>query len=633
MEKRLVAFIILSMLILWTAFTLQQLQNPPQSPEPTQPQRTPTAAPDAEERITPSPDEIRPTTPTAQTESTFETEEPALGPMTHADAPTVQFSTELYDVEFSLRGGVPVRWDIIDPRYVTPIENNGNDAPASLPVEHLIDPNLAQYPQIPRPFEVRMRELNAGFFKELNYALYESKRIQRDGLTGWRFTSPPTAEGLYLVKEYLFPSDGFEGRFEITIVNESGQNIVLSNVNQQGLGLVLGPGLGHEPPSDSPLMRFSSVDAVLKGDESFQYAQVKELDEVELEEESKLMPAIEWGGIQSTYFATILVPDDPYPFSSARAYIDRSILGTLTTTKQLRFYPTMELYGAQIALNAGERQTYGYDLYVGPKQLHRLREAGHELTRLLFHNSWQWFRALCLGLMSLLFWFHNLVGNWGVAIIMLTILVKVLTFPMVHKGMKAQAKFAAQQQRLKPLIEKLNQKYKDDPQRKQQEMFKLYREHNINPFGMLKGCGWLLVQMPIFIGLYRLLYQSIDLRGADFLWVRDLSQPDKLFALPFALPFIGTYFNLLPLITALTQMLTSKFTMTPATDPQQEQMQKMMIYFMPLFILVITYQFPAGLMLYWLVSNFWQVVQQVYVNEKIRKPMQMQEPTASAPAR
>jgi YidC/Oxa1 family membrane protein insertase len=130
----------------------------------------------------------------------------------------------------------------------------------------------------------------------------------------------------------------------------------------------------------------------------------------------------------------------------------------------------------------------------------------------------------------------------------------------------------------------------------------------------------MMVQMPIFIGLYALLYQAIDLRGAGFLWIKDLSRPDQLFAFGMTLPFLGKYFNLLPIIVTATQVMASKFMQAPATDSEQQQMQKMMTYMMPVMILAFTYRFPSGVMLYWFVSNAWQVVQQVYVNKVIRKP-------------
>jgi YidC/Oxa1 family membrane protein insertase len=182
-------------------------------------------------------------------------------------------------------------------------------------------------------------------------------------------------------------------------------------------------------------------------------------------------------------------------------------------------------------------------------------------------------------------------------------------------------------------MDKINEKFKDDPQRKQQEIFKLYREHGINPFGMLKGCAWMLIQIPIFFALYKLLYSNIDLRGAEFLWVRDLTQPDRLFMLPIQLPLLGDALNLLPLLTGATQMLASKFTTTPPTDEQQAQMQRMMIYMMPFMILIFTYGFPAGLMLYWLVSNMWQVLQQYWVNKHMRPGLQPPAPPAPAKAK
>jgi YidC/Oxa1 family membrane protein insertase len=338
-------------------------------------------------------------------------------------------------------------------------------------------------------------------------------------------------------------------------------------------------------------------------------------------ERTRRLGTIEWGGVISKYFVGAAAPDAGSPIASANAMLSNAVLGTLTNDKkQVQKYPSIELYGAPFTLAAGASADFGYTIFMGPKKSELLEEAGHDLKRAMFHDSWGWMRALCLGLMGLLFWFHDLVGNWGVAIILLTALVRLATLPFVHKMMKSQAKLTMQISRIKPQLEHLNQKYKDDPQRKQQETWKLYREHNINPLGMLKGCGWMMIQLPIFIGLYKLLYQVIDLRGAGFLWITDLSQPDRIFHHGIAIPYLGPDFNLLPIIVAISQMLTSKFMQTPATDPQQVQMQKMMTWVMPVVILFITYRFPSGLMLYWLVSNLWQVVQQIYVKRVISKP-------------
>jgi YidC/Oxa1 family membrane protein insertase len=177
----------------------------------------------------------------------------------------------------------------------------------------------------------------------------------------------------------------------------------------------------------------------------------------------------------------------------------------------------------------------------------------------------------------------------------------------------------AEQAKIKPDMDKINAKYKDNPTKKQQEIMKLYREHNINPFGMLKGCVWLFIQLPIFFALYRLLSQSFDLRGASFLWIDDLSEPDKLFAFGFTLPLLGDHFNLLPILMAATQLLVSKLSMNPnaAGDPAQQAMQKQMMYMMPVLMMFMLFRFPSGLMLYWTISNVWQLFQQRFVNRKI----------------
>jgi YidC/Oxa1 family membrane protein insertase len=421
-------------------------------------------------------------------------------------------------------------------------------------------------------------------------------------------------------------------RLAIELTNNGRANISFGGGEQErGLGLIWGPGLGGESNAhNEPTARYATVDAMLQAGDTFLYDHIARVEPgpggvtpgVQITaDRTRAVPAIQWGGIVNKYFLAVVIPDAGNPFASAKALLDNRVLGTLTADeRKTGDYPSIEMYGAPFTIRPGQKATFGYTAFIGPKQHGLLAQAGHDLTRAMFHNSFNWMRVLCLGLMALLFWLHGVLGNWGLAIIMLTILVRVAVLPMVHKGMKSQAKMTQQMNRIKPLIDKLNEKYKDDPQRKQQEMFKLYREHNINPLGMLKGCGWIMVQMPIFIGLYMVLYQVIDLRGAKFLWIDDLSQADQLFAFGASLPLLGPYFNLLPIIVAVTQMLTSKFMQTPATDSQQAQMQQMMTWFMPWFILLITYRFPAGLMLYWFVSNLWQVVQQVYVNKVIKKP-------------
>ncbi len=617
MEKRYLLFFIFSLIIVQLTLKYMQVTapEPPPGEEPA-PGVASDSARTSPASIEPAPsptDEARPSAPRQSSP-----------PPQREPAELVPFRTEKFDIEFSTRGAVPVKWDIIDPEFIPPLEDEpeAGEKVADRGVS-LIDPQLADIDQAPLPFEIVLKERGRGglFRNELNEGLYSHRTITRDGLRGIEFTfEEPASAGLGVVKTYLFADDGFLGRFEIKLTN-TGESNLSFDLGGAGLGVTLGPGLGGKMDVSAAMARWFSVNALIKSGDVFKYYTLKYSGGDRKSETAGYSGAtIDWGGIQNMYFLSALVPDEQTALNQGDAFLPGSLLGSAADDDSLKDFPVLELYTPSLDLAAGDSREFRYLLYMGPKQQRILREAGHDLDRVLFYNSWPITRGLCLVLMRLLGWFHSIFASWGIAIIMLTVMVKLLTFPLVHKGMKSQAKVTQEMAKLKPHIDKLNEKYKTDPQRKQQEMMKLYREHNVNPLGMLKGCMWMMIQIPIFFALYKLLYQTIDLRGAPFWWFDDLSKPDRLIELGFTLPLIGNYFNLLPIITAMTQMASSKLTVTPPTDPQQAQMQKMMLYFMPIFILVITYSFPSGLMLYWLISNLWQVLQQYWVNKLIKRP-------------
>ena len=165
-------------------------------------------------------------------------------------------------------------------------------------------------------------------------------------------------------------------------------------------------------------------------------------------------------------------------------------------------------------------------------------------------------------------------------------------------------------QAVQPKIEELRKIYKDNPQKLNKEIMELYREHKVNPLG---GCLPLVLQMPIFFALYQALMRSIALKGASFLWIKDLSEPDRLFILPKTLPVIGNEFNILPVLMAIGMFIQQKFTMASASSAAAEQ-QKLMTIFMPILFGIIFYHMPSGLVLYWFVNSTLMLIYQIRIS-------------------
>ena len=189
-------------------------------------------------------------------------------------------------------------------------------------------------------------------------------------------------------------------------------------------------------------------------------------------------------------------------------------------------------------------------------------------------------------------WLHKLIPNYGIAIIIITIIIKIIFWPIQAKSIRSMK----QMQKFQPLVTKLREKYKDNPQKMNAEMMKLYKEHKINP---LSGCLPMLVQIPVFFALFAMLRSAIELRGAKFLWIGDLSRPDTVAHLA------GFAVNPLPLLMVGTMAWQQKITPT-AGDPQQAKM----MMFMPLMMLFFFYSASSGLVLYWTVQQLLSIAQQ-----------------------
>ena len=304
------------------------------------------------------------------------------------------------------------------------------------------------------------------------------------------------------------------------------------------------------------------------------------------------VPLAEWFGYKSKYFLVALRPQ--FERGSGVATVQD---GTLQ----------FGLSAPRFEVAPGQRQSHAFETYIGPLELASLEKAWDTLpTALTFFTMFElmdWFAKL---LLSVLHWFYeNTIANYGVAIIFLTLLVRLVMLPLTLKSMRSMKKM----QSLAPEMEALREKYKDDQQELSRATLTMYRERGVNPLG---GCFPMLLQMPIFIALYRMLWNAFELRGAPFLWVEDLSRPDCLVHLPFmaAVPFLGQYvecLNLLPILMGAAMVLNMKIMpMTGVQNPQQ----KMVMTLMPIIFSVFCYPLAAGLNLYVLTSTILGMVQQ-----------------------
>jgi YidC/Oxa1 family membrane protein insertase len=289
---------------------------------------------------------------------------------------------------------------------------------------------------------------------------------------------------------------------------------------------------------------------------------------------------IRWAGYADTYFLSAVIP----PEGNTHALLMSAKDGTVATKLAIPWTP----------------QPVTYIVYVGPKEFSALNAVHPSLDRAI---DFGWSHFIARPLLSLLNLLHVVTGNYGIDIILLTVLVKLIFFPLSIKSFKSMAAM----QKLQPQLEQLRTQYQDDREALNREMMEMYRRHKINPLG---GCLPLLIQLPVFIGLYQALMMAIELRQAPFLgWIQDLSLPDRLgnFSLPFVDP------PGLPVLTILmgaTMIVQQAMTPMPG-DPVQQKM--MMI--MPLIFTVMFVNFPAGLVLYWLVNNVLSIAQQYAYNK------------------
>ncbi len=375
-----------------------------------------------------------------------------------------------------------------------------------------------------------------------------------DEENGRRVSFTAKSGDLIVTKEYFIPKGSYLVNTNVRVTNSGS---VTLNIPVQ---VKIGPGLG-EGFEESKYIFEGAVISNKKTTERV------EADKAKTEELSSPL----WAGYTSKYFLFAAASGD-----FVRGSITPEAGGEVAMAEKA------------FLVNPGDRAASGFDLYIGPKSYNGLRSLGLGLQSSI---DFGWFYFLAIPMLQIMIFFYGIFHNYGVAIICLTVLVKVITLPLTLKGMKSMKAMT----KLQPEMLALKEKFKGDPQKLNTATMELYKKHNVNP---MSGCLPLLIQIPIFFALYKALLISIELKGAPFFgWLVDLSAKD---------PYYIT-----PVIMGVTMFIQQK--MTPSTaDPMQQKI----FLAMPIIFTFLFLNFPSGLVIYWLTNNVLSIVQQYIVNKK-----------------
>jgi YidC/Oxa1 family membrane protein insertase len=613
MDKKTLLAVVISVVVIVGGMILQPLLFPSKKTQPAAASSAPAAqAPSTQQ---PAQAQAPQSSPGAQGQA------PAPG----ASGPTGSVTPVPFD---TARGPAPVAGQTIvretDLMRLTFLSDGGTLASVQLKNYKNTDGSLVDMILRPKdgtqadlPFAVSFGDYSAGQRRD-PFSFRESSDGKKSTFEFSRDYYSPTGVPFTLRKSYVFIPG--EYLFELNVAIENSVNDVPA-LNAGGLAYTLSVGPQFGPPYKKLDGKNEYRNFVYWADAKRQdpkvaqgAANVKELDK-----------NITWAGVVGKYFTAIVNPLLAVPY--------RTVFDTRRTVQG---FDRSVIHIARPAQKANA-WTDKYHFYMGPAKkdiLERYNKSERNVLGVsdLHADEVVTTNRLIGWLANLMKWvlelFYKLIPNYGVAIILLTLLTKVVFFPLTIKSSESTAKMAA----LNPKMQEIRARLKDKPDKMNQEIAALYKKEGVSP---MSGCLPLLLQLPIFFALYNLLNTHFELRGALFIpgWIPDLSVPESVLDFGFTIPLVNwTSLRLLPLIMLGTQLLSGKFTQPPGAADQQGGMNmKLMTYALPIVFLFILYDMPSGLVLYWTVQNVLSIVQQLYMNSR-RKAKEAQLAEAAPPA-
>jgi len=383
------------------------------------------------------------------------------------------------------------------------------------------------------------------------------------------------SDGVEIDQTYRFYPDRYDIEIFITIANYS------ESQSEGNISVYL-----KNLPSQKKNYSYSFSGIALLLDDK-----LNEIKQKKMKEDKFLSGRIGWVAYENDYFISAIIPEDQKEGSFIGRLLPSGIIEAIYVAPLISIKP----FGKGSA---------GFTLYMGPRDLDILKKLGKKLDQAIHFG---FFDIIAKPLYFLLRYFNRLVHNYGLSIIILTVLIKIIFWPLTHKSFKSMKEM----QKLQPLMAKIREKYKDDKEQMQRELMGLYKTYKVNPMG---GCLPILIQIPVFLALYRILGNSIELRQAPFiLWITDLSAPDRLLNFPFSIPFMSPPYGIPVLTLLMGASMYIQQKMTPAIgDPAQAKV----MMFLPLIFTVMFINLPSGLVLYWLTNNILSVGQQYHMKKR-----------------
>ncbi len=403
----------------------------------------------------------------------------------------------------------------------------------------------------------------------LKDAELQNVAVQADAI---EFTYKNTSN-LIITKQITIDPELYKINLNINITNKSNKDQLVPYQMVTSTGIADATGISA---------RFRNVTALFNEQKKFKK------NPKSLKEKKIIQGDLKHGGLLTRYFGLIITPLTGVDYFYAQNQDTGNVLG---------------IGLENVLIPAGQTIRHKYVLYAGTNGHDDMAALNLGVEEVRGKGFFTGFSDLLLLLMR---WMFVIFKNYGLAVIALALTINLLLYPLTYKSLKSMKEM----QSLQPIVEKLREKYKDKPEKLNKEIMAVYKKHKVNPAG---GCLPMLLQMPVFFSLYGVLMRAIELRGANFLWIKDLAAPDAAFTFSQKLPLIGTSLNLLPLVMVVLSFLQQKMTNPGQSGNDQ---QKAMAMMMPIFLGFIFYNFPSGLVLYFLTNSLFSFIVQMKLSKK-----------------